>query len=85
MADAAELIFHDSIWTVERQPHGVTNPLVVRFQKRTAFSERLDQMAEWDPERNNWSPFRWRPTSPVVPVWMQLLVARRLREVVARA
>lgn len=54
-----------SSWTVERQPAGIKDPMVVRFACWTPKRCRLDQTARWTP--TDWDPDRWVPRPPVVP------------------
>lgn len=68
-------IYADAIWEV----HRLSNPLQVRFIKRQAGRPGrllLDQVAEWDRSDRNWSPHHWRPTSPVIPHWLNAIVRR---------
>jgi hypothetical protein len=73
----AEIIFRTEIgpfiapprWLVERQPEGVTDPMVVRFLKVGKKSNTLiDQNARWTPLV--WDSKRWRPAPPKVPKWL---------------
>jgi hypothetical protein len=72
----AEIIFRTEtgpfvappIWIVERQPEGVTDPMVVRFRKVGKHNTLLDQNARWTPL--GWDSKRWLPAAPKVPKWL---------------
>jgi len=73
----AEIIFRTEtgpfvappIWIVERQPEGVTDPMVVRFRKVGKHNNTLlDQNARWTPL--GWDRRRWLPAAPKVPKWL---------------
>jgi hypothetical protein len=73
----AEIIFRTEIgpfiappiWIVERQPEGVTDPMVVRFRKvGKQGNTLLDQNARWTPL--GWDSKRWLPAAPKVPKWL---------------
>lgn len=68
----SDTIYFDRIWDVRR----LSNPLQVRFIKRQAGRVLLDQVAEWDRSDRNWSPHHWRPTSPVIPHWLNAIARR---------
>jgi hypothetical protein len=56
-------------WLVERQPEGVTDPMVVRFRKvGKRGNTLLDQNARWT--ARGWDSKRWHPTPPKVPKWL---------------
>lgn len=55
-------------WQVERQPEGVTDPMVVRFRKVGKNGTLLVQNARWTPL--GWDSKRWVPTAPRVPKWL---------------
>lgn len=55
-------------WHVERQPEGVTDPMVVRFHKMGTHGTLLDQNARWT--ALGWDSKRWVPMAPRVPKWL---------------
>jgi hypothetical protein len=67
---ATEIIYRtdEPEWQVERQPAGVTDPMVVRFRKVGKNRTLLDQNARWTPL--GWDCKRWVPSSPKVPQWL---------------
>lgn len=57
------------IWHVERQPEGVTDPMVLRFRKSGNRGNcLLDQNARWT--ALGWDSKRWVPMAPRVPKWL---------------
>lgn len=93
----AEIIYestHDltqgPVWVIQRQPDGITNPLVVRFQKRGKNRNIVDNMAEWCPRSDDvlrggvWNYRRWVPKSPTVPQWLLKHVEDHMRFVSAQ-
>lgn len=84
----AELIFRTEpgpflaeypAWRVERQPDGVTDPMVVRFRKVGKNGTLLDQNARWTPL--GWDSKRWMPAAPRVPKWLIQKVEDHMRGV----
>lgn len=72
---AAEIIYNRVVfvseppwWKVERQPEGVTDPMVVRFCKVGKNGTLLDQNARWTPL--GWDSKRWVPAPSLVPKWL---------------
>lgn len=63
-----EVIYKDNEWLIERQPAGVTDPMVVRFVKGSAARKLLDQNARWTGA--GWDEKRWVPEAPKVPKWL---------------
>lgn len=93
----AEIIYQSSneltqgpVWLIQRQPEGVTNPLVVRFLKRGKHRNIVDNMAEWCPRNGDvlrggvWNYRRWVPKSPTVPQWLLKHVEDHMRFVAAQ-
>lgn len=73
----AEIILQNDQWQIERQPGGVTDPMVVRFVKEGRFRRLLDQTARWTP--TGWDPHRWMPQPPIVPAAIVAQVAGYMR------
>lgn len=73
----AEVILKDDTWLVERQPGGVTDPMVVRFRKTGRIRTLLDQTARWTPA--GWDQRRWIPRPPIVPASIIAHAATRMR------
>lgn len=64
-------------WVVERQPEGVTDPMVVRFRKVGKHGTLLDQNACWTP--TGWDCKRWVPAPPKVPKWLLKRVVHHMQ------
>jgi hypothetical protein len=80
---AAETIYSNTdftgtSWCIERQPEGVTDPLVVSFRKWNRRRSMLNQNAKWSPD--GWDRSRWVPSPPAVPQLIVDLVNQRMKE-----
>ena len=64
------------LWLIERQPEGVTDPMVVRFRKTSKGRKLLDVNARWTPL--GWDRQRWVPTAPLVPKHLLEIVTAHL-------
>lgn len=69
-------------WCVERQPAGITDPMVVRFRKWNGSRSLLNQNARWTGD--GWDARRWVPKVPTVPRAILQHVEQHMRSVEAK-
>ena len=79
---AAETIYsHRRIdgvcWCIERQPEGVTDPMVVSFRKWNGSRSLLNRSARWT--GTGWDPTRWHPRPPTVPAFLIDKIERHMK------